>query len=292
MIVFQMQHLKSSMQAASFVEMTTAKRLSCGHLFHVHCLRSWLERQHTCPTCRALVAPPENGANTSGSRADAPQQGTGTASSHSQSSAGDGVTNDTVSQHQARLKAAATAASIYERSFVYPSANTLGWSPGYAVLPQAYRPLAGTNNTGSSRQQSLTGHSQQHSFAIPGGPATLPFQFLQSGFVPCLAPGTDMNCGERFGANPNAPDSELEAQEKHIQNQIEVRFIMYEDILYSSCSTDLAKISSSLYKKSIAETSMDTSATSSDGKGKAVASSSSCVSDYGSYGETEEMEKR
>ncbi|XP_057472055.1 ERAD-associated E3 ubiquitin-protein ligase HRD1A-like isoform X1 [Actinidia eriantha] len=107
-------------------EMTTAKRLSCGHLFHVHCLQSWLERQHTCPTCRALVAPPENGANTSGPRADAPQQGTGTASSHSQSSAGDGVTNYTVSQHQARLKAAATAASIYERSFVYPSANTLG----------------------------------------------------------------------------------------------------------------------------------------------------------------------
>ncbi|KAL7213911.1 hypothetical protein ACSBR1_026358 [Camellia fascicularis] len=55
-------------------EMTTAKRLSCGHLFHVHCLRSWLERQHTCPTCRALVSPPENGTSTSGSRADAHQQ--------------------------------------------------------------------------------------------------------------------------------------------------------------------------------------------------------------------------
>lgn len=41
-------------------EMTTAKKLICGHLFHVHCLRSWLERQHTCPTCRALVVPPEN----------------------------------------------------------------------------------------------------------------------------------------------------------------------------------------------------------------------------------------
>lgn len=47
-------------------EMTTAKKLICGHLFHVHCLRSWLERQHTCPTCRALVVPPENGASTAG----------------------------------------------------------------------------------------------------------------------------------------------------------------------------------------------------------------------------------
>lgn len=41
--------------------MITAKKLLCGHLFHVHCLRSWLERQHTCPTCRSLVVPPENG---------------------------------------------------------------------------------------------------------------------------------------------------------------------------------------------------------------------------------------
>jgi E3 ubiquitin-protein ligase synoviolin len=24
--------------------------LPCGHIFHFHCLRSWLERQQTCPT--------------------------------------------------------------------------------------------------------------------------------------------------------------------------------------------------------------------------------------------------
>ena len=33
-----------------------AKRLTCGHCFHMACLRSWLERQQTCPTCRAPVA--------------------------------------------------------------------------------------------------------------------------------------------------------------------------------------------------------------------------------------------
>lgn len=54
-------------------EMTTAKKLLCGHLFHVHCLRSWLERQHTCPTCRAFIVPADNG--TSGGSA-ARQQGT------------------------------------------------------------------------------------------------------------------------------------------------------------------------------------------------------------------------
>lgn len=55
--------------------MTTAKKLICGHLFHVHCLRSWLERQNTCPTCRALVVPPENGTSTTGLNADGHQQG-------------------------------------------------------------------------------------------------------------------------------------------------------------------------------------------------------------------------
>ncbi|RCH89324.1 E3 ubiquitin-protein ligase hrd1 [Rhizopus stolonifer] len=31
------------------------KKLPCGHVFHFHCLRSWLERQQTCPTCRRSV---------------------------------------------------------------------------------------------------------------------------------------------------------------------------------------------------------------------------------------------
>ncbi|MBA0713054.1 hypothetical protein Golax_012110 [Gossypium laxum] len=110
-------------------EMTLAKKLICGHLFHVHCLRSWLERQHTCPTCRALVVPPENGASSSGGQhgtwSDAPRQG----SSSSSATQGPGVemATDNLTPHQARLQAAAAAASIYEKSYVYPSANTLVW---------------------------------------------------------------------------------------------------------------------------------------------------------------------
>lgn len=30
----------------------TSKKLPCNHIFHVTCLRSWFQRQQTCPTCR------------------------------------------------------------------------------------------------------------------------------------------------------------------------------------------------------------------------------------------------
>ncbi|KAJ3390743.1 E3 ubiquitin-protein ligase hrd1 [Lobulomyces angularis] len=33
----------------------TPKKLPCGHIFHFHCLKSWLERQQSCPTCRRSV---------------------------------------------------------------------------------------------------------------------------------------------------------------------------------------------------------------------------------------------
>ncbi|GAB1203522.1 hypothetical protein APSETT445_002157 [Aspergillus pseudonomiae] len=37
------------------------KKLPCGHILHFACLRSWLERQQNCPTCRRpVVAPPRH----------------------------------------------------------------------------------------------------------------------------------------------------------------------------------------------------------------------------------------
>lgn len=33
----------------------SAKKLPCGHIFHRNCLRSWFQRQQTCPTCRLDV---------------------------------------------------------------------------------------------------------------------------------------------------------------------------------------------------------------------------------------------
>ncbi|CAM8944865.1 hypothetical protein QQ045_015307 [Rhodiola kirilowii] len=119
-------------------EMTTAKKLLCGHMFHAHCLRSWLERQHTCPTCRALVLPPDDGTRGRGdqSRPGAIQQGA-SATVTSQGSSANGVADTPTSCQEARLRAAAAAASLYDKSFVYPSANRFTWSTGYAVQPQA-----------------------------------------------------------------------------------------------------------------------------------------------------------
>uniref|UniRef100_A0A5B6ZID2 RING-type E3 ubiquitin transferase n=1 Tax=Davidia involucrata TaxID=16924 RepID=A0A5B6ZID2_DAVIN len=255
-------------------EMTTAKKLICGHLFHVHCLRSWLERQHTCPTCRALVVPPENGTNAAGSQANINQQGTGTTSASSQGSTGSGVASDNVSQHQARLQAAAAAASIYEKSYVYPSSHTLVWSPGYALVPQVYRPLANSVNTDSGGEHTSTGQSQQHQFAIPGGPLNLPLSKLPHGaFVPFQVPGANLNYGERLGGNPNVSDPQLEVQKKFLQHQIEVLQNQLQ-----------------LLKKPNAEKSMDMGPTApSDSKGKTVASSSS-VSDCGRHWESEEIQ--
>lgn len=34
---------------------SNAKKLPCGHIFHTACLRSWFQRQQTCPTCRLNI---------------------------------------------------------------------------------------------------------------------------------------------------------------------------------------------------------------------------------------------
>ena len=40
---------REEMQAPS------TKKLPCNHIFHKNCLRSWFQRQQTCPTCRLDV---------------------------------------------------------------------------------------------------------------------------------------------------------------------------------------------------------------------------------------------
>lgn len=39
----------------SHIERTRPKKLPCGHILHLGCLKSWMERQQVCPTCRRSV---------------------------------------------------------------------------------------------------------------------------------------------------------------------------------------------------------------------------------------------
>ncbi|CDH56792.1 zinc finger protein [Lichtheimia corymbifera JMRC:FSU:9682] len=58
--------------------MDQPKKLPCGHIFHFHCLRSWLERQQSCPTCRRSVLPEgNNGSSREEERAPQQQQNGG-----------------------------------------------------------------------------------------------------------------------------------------------------------------------------------------------------------------------
>lgn len=45
----------SNTRPSPWEERLRPKRLPCGHILHFACLRSWLERQQNCPTCRAPV---------------------------------------------------------------------------------------------------------------------------------------------------------------------------------------------------------------------------------------------
>ncbi|ERN20188.1 hypothetical protein AMTRI_Chr06g201290 [Amborella trichopoda] len=218
-------------------EMVTAKKLICGHLFHVHCLRSWLERQQTCPTCRSYVLPPENGTSSSGGHQVAQPHrhqhggagGSGTAEASAQNTGG-GVAEDNVSLHQARLRAAAAAANVYGGSYVYPSANAFVWSPGYALVPKVFLQGAmgrestseeATDSSGENAQTTPSAHlSGNSNFTFPQGP--------QYTFLPLKMPLTNGASDEGSSRDPTMPSSsscllaQFEAQEKFLRYNIEV----------------------------------------------------------------------
>lgn len=50
------------------------KKLRCGHIFHLRCLKSWLERQQSCPTCRCSLLETTPVANRQAPAEQAPAQ--------------------------------------------------------------------------------------------------------------------------------------------------------------------------------------------------------------------------
>lgn len=92
-------------------------------------------------------------------------------------------------------------------------------SPGYVVLPQVQRPLDDSSSVESHCEHVSSGPSYQQ-FANPGGSVPLSFpQVSNSVFIPSQVPGANITYGERLST---LTDSQVEAQKKSIQNQIEV----------------------------------------------------------------------
>lgn len=52
----------------------TSKKLPCGHIFHTTCLRSWFQRQQTCPTCRLNILRAPNASNDQAAQNDGMDQ--------------------------------------------------------------------------------------------------------------------------------------------------------------------------------------------------------------------------
>jgi len=63
-------------------ERTRPKKLPCGHILHFACLRSWLERQQNCPTCRRPVLVP--GTTSTDATANAVHNNAGAGPHHNQ----------------------------------------------------------------------------------------------------------------------------------------------------------------------------------------------------------------
>ncbi|XP_015511616.1 E3 ubiquitin-protein ligase synoviolin B isoform X1 [Neodiprion lecontei] len=54
---------------------TASKKLPCNHIFHTACLRSWFQRQQTCPTCRLNILRPTPANNGPRAQNQAPAPG-------------------------------------------------------------------------------------------------------------------------------------------------------------------------------------------------------------------------
>lgn len=86
------------------VERMRPKKLPCGHILHFSCLRSWLERQQICPTCRRPVVPTSAAqARARGANAPAGQLAPGQVAAPGQPAQGQGQAQAGEDQNRARV---------------------------------------------------------------------------------------------------------------------------------------------------------------------------------------------
>nr|GMD58509.1 ERAD-associated E3 ubiquitin-protein ligase HRD1B-like [Ipomoea batatas] len=153
---------------------------------------------------QALVVPHEDVTRTVGSQTNV-QQGTNVESA-SQGSQADCIGFDSVNQHRARIQAAATAASVYEKSFVYPSE---GMQLRQFSGP-IHNPLESSVSVNSGQ-----GQSQLNQFRATDGS-----QFPCYAFAPSQRRSSNLHRGEN--SNNYNWDSQLDAHKKLMEQHIEI----------------------------------------------------------------------
>ncbi|GIL68641.1 hypothetical protein Vafri_21890 [Volvox africanus] len=166
-------------------EVGANKRLFCGHVFHVHCLRSWLERQQNCPTCRASVfrrpaagqqqvqpAPAAQGAEPGGGAV--PADGGDVAGRHADAGndgADEAVVRPPVEPHPG---AAAGGASLRHRRVVAPNAASASAGAAGAPAVGTEAPLSAGPSRTSSQPVTAVEAGDAGTSAVPTGTAAAP----------------------------------------------------------------------------------------------------------------------
>ncbi|KJZ75683.1 hypothetical protein HIM_04840 [Hirsutella minnesotensis 3608] len=82
------------------IDRVRPKKLPCGHILHLGCLKSWLERQQVCPTCRSPVTADRARGSQNGTAGLRIQIGAGARPQAEQPAAGNDVTPGGQGRHQ------------------------------------------------------------------------------------------------------------------------------------------------------------------------------------------------
>ncbi|BHF61028.1 E3 ubiquitin-protein ligase synoviolin [Sparganum proliferum] len=117
----QQQQRPSGTEVASSI-----KRLPCSHIFHATCLRSWFQRQQTCPTCRLNVLRGPRQASQQGQRQQQQQQ-----PGRGEQPAAQPRPATTTSQSPLDSASSANAAAADSSRPAFPATAGVGFTPSF-----------------------------------------------------------------------------------------------------------------------------------------------------------------
>jgi len=213
----------------------SAKKLPCGHIFHRNCLRSWFQRQQTCPTCRLdVLRAPGGGGLGQGQQQQQQQQQAGQAAFQQQMAA---LRNQLEAMQAQRPQPGAGGAQPPQNQQVPNFLNLMGQMggvPPFAGLPGAVPPVGAAApppqqagaaapgaeaaaGAGGTPGTSATG-AQGAGVTAPGGAVRPPFMFPPFPFLPFTVPPPQ--------PPPNftgMSDTELEEMEGRERSSVEAR---------------------------------------------------------------------